>query len=337
MTQSIARKFFSQATKDRPIGVVLAPLRVFLGITFIYAGLLKLSSADFLSQTAPSGVLKQMQNAAVGSPISFVVQHAVEHYKLAGLSIAFGELFVGIGILFGIWTRLAALFAFILSASFWLTVSWSTSPYFFGPDIVFMAAVTPLMIAGDGGYLSVGARIRAVVEQQHKSPRGAPSNQPLQQEIDRRTLVRTGAAAGVLAGVGLLAGGIGRMFSKATPAPVATPTHSSSAKPTSGAPSGGVKIASASAISVGSSFQFTDRQGSPAFLLQPASGKYLAYSAICTHQGCIVGFDSGSDTFQCPCHGAGFAGLTGQVIAGPAPSPLTQIQVVESGGYIYMV
>ena len=335
MAKSTVRRFIRQLTQERPIGVILAPLRVFLGVTFIYAGLLKLGSADFLSQSAPNGVLRQMQNAVVNSPISFVVQHAVEHYQLAGLSIAVGELFVGIGILFGIWTRLAATFAFILSASFWLTVSWSTSPYFFGPDIIFMAALTPLIIAGDGGYLSVGARVRSIVERQAKAPGGASSNQPLQQEIDRRTLVRTGAVAGVLAGVGLLAGAMGRFFSKATP--VAAPTHSSSAKPTSGAPSGGVKIASASAISVGSSFQFTDRQGSPAYLLQPASGKYLAYSAVCTHQGCIVGFDSGSDTFQCPCHGAGFAGQTGQVIAGPAPLPLTQIQVVESAGYIYMV
>jgi thiosulfate dehydrogenase (quinone) large subunit len=337
MTQSGFRKFISQATKDRPIGVVLAPLRVFLGVTFIYAGLLKLSSSDYLNQTAPNGVLKQMQNAAVGSPISFIVQHAVEHYQLAGLAIAFGELFVGIGILFGIWTRIAATFSFILSASFWLTVSWSTSPYFFGPDIVFMAAVTPLIIAGDGGFLSVGSRIRAGVARQMKTAGVALNNAPLQQEIDRRTVVRTGAVAGVLAGVGLLAGGIGRFFSKATPAPVAAPTHSSSAKPTSGAPSGGVKIASASAVAVGSSFQFTDRQGSPAYLLQPSSGKYLAYSAVCTHQGCIVGFDKGSTTFQCPCHGASYDGKTGQVIGGPAPSPLAKIQVVESGGDIYMV
>jgi len=278
-----------------------------------------------------------MQNAVVNSPISIVVQHAVEHYQLAGLSIAFGELFVGIGILFGIWTRLAATFAFILSASFWLTVSWSTSPYFFGPDIIFMAALTPLIVAGDGGYLSVGARVRSIVERQLKAPGGAPSNQPLQQEIDRRTLVRTGAVAGLLAGFGLLAGGLGRIFSKATPVTGAAPTHSSSAKPSSGAPSGGVKIASASAISVGSSFQFVDKQGSPAFLLQPAKGKYLAYSAVCTHQGCIVGFDSGSNSFQCPCHGATYNGQTGQVMAGPAPSPLTKIHVVESGGNIYMV
>jgi len=337
MAKSTVRRFIRQLTQERPIGVILAPLRVFLGVTFIYAGLLKLGSADFLSQSAPNGVLRQMQNAVVNSPISFVVQHAVEHYQLAGLSIAVGELFVGIGILFGIWTRLAATFAFILSASFWLTVSWSTSPYFFGPDVVFMAAVTPLIIAGDGGYLSVGARIRSIVEQQHKAPGGAPNNLPLQQEIDRRTVVRTGAVAGVLAGVGLLAGGIGRFFSKATPVPVVSPTNSSSTKPTAGAPSGGVKIARASAISVGSSFQFTDSQGSPAYLLQPASGKYLAYSAVCTHQGCIVGFDSGSATFQCPCHGASYDGKSGQVLGGPAPMPLTQIQVVESGGYIYMV
>jgi thiosulfate dehydrogenase [quinone] large subunit len=337
MVQSTLSRFINQATKERPIGVVLLPLRIFLGVTFIYAGLLKLSSADFLSATAPNGVLKQMQHAVIDSPISFIVQHAVEHYQLAGLSIALGELFVGIGILFGIWTRVAAVFAFILSASFWLTVSWTTSPYFFGPDIIFMASVTPLIIAGDGGHLSVGARIRSIVERQLKAPGGAQQNAPLQAEIDRRTLVRTGAVAGVLAGGGLLAGGVGRIFSKQTQIAAPAPSHSVSAKPGSGAPKGGIKIASASAVSIGSSFQFNDKQGSPAFLMQPAKGRYLAYSAICTHNGCVVGFDTPSDTFQCPCHGASYDGKTGAVLGGPTQLPLTKIQVVEFAGDIYMV
>lgn len=334
MAQSTIRRFSERMAQDRPIGIVLLPLRAFLGITFIYAGLLKLTSADFLSKTSPNGVLSQMQHAVSGSPISFVVQHAIEHYVLFGLAIACGELFVGIGILFGIWTRLAALFAFILSASFWLTVSWNTTPYFFGVDIIFMFALTPLVIAGDGGYLSLGARIRQIVALQMKSPGGAKSNEPLQKEIDRRTLVRTGALAGVLAGSGLLVGGIGRLFSKATPVatPSPIPTHQGS-----GVPPGAIKIASLSEIPVGSSFQFNDKSGTPSFLLRPATKHFLAYSAVCTHNGCIVGYDQPSKTFQCPCHGAVYSGSSGQVLGGPAPLPLTRINVREIGGNIYMI
>lgn len=337
MANSRINKFIVSTTKDRPTGVVLLPLRLFLGATFIYAGLLKLSSKDFLSATAPNGVLKQMQNSATGNPIAFIVQHAVEHYVLFGLAIAIGELCVGIGILFGIWTRLAATFAFILSASFWLTVSWHTYPYFFGVDIVFMAAVTPLILAGDGGYLSLGASIRSGVTKQLSKPGTTQSNRTAEDQINRRTLVRTGVAAAGLAGLGMITGGVARLFSKATPAPTPTPVASATHKPSAGAPKGGVKITQVSSVPVGTSFQFTDKSGSPAYLLQPSKGKFMAFSAVCTHEGCIVGFNSGSKSFQCPCHGASYNGLTGEVTGGPAPLPLTKISVVESGGIIYMV
>lgn len=338
MAKSKLRTIQDQISQDRPIGQVILPLRLFLGFTFIYAGLLKLSSKDFLSATAPNGVLKQMQNSADGSPIAFVVQHAVEHYVLFGLAIAIGELCVGIGILFGLWTRLAAAFGFVLSTSFWLTVSWHTYPYFFGVDIIFMAALTPLIIAGDGGYFSLGSQIRSVVERQLKAPGGAKSNEPLQGEINRRTLVRTGVAAGALAGIGLVSGGVARIFSKATPAPSPTPSASASPhKTSSGAPKGGIKITSAATVPVGSSHQFTDRNGSPAYLLQPRKGTFMAFSAVCTHEGCVVNFNSGAKSFQCPCHGASYNGSTGEVTGGPAPLPLTKIPVVESGGFVYMV
>lgn len=45
-------------------------------------------------------------------------------------------------------------------------------------------------------------------------------------------------------------------------------------------------------------------------------------SVFCTHQGCqINGYDSGSQSYSCPCHGAVFSS-SGTVLAGPAPSPL---------------
>ena len=327
-------------SSTQTIGKVLLPLRLFMGVTFIYAGLLKLVSADYLNSDSPSGVLKQMQGAVTNSPISFIIQHAIEHASLAGIAIAVGELFVGLGILFGIWTRFAALAGFVLSLSFLLTVSWGTYPYFFGPDIVFMAAFTPLMIAGDGGLYSLETIIRDRVKAAAGvSSKQTLSNAPLEQQIARRTLIQSGAVAGGLGVVGLAAGVIGRKMNKAkaTVLPTAAPTHSSAATSSTKPAVHGTKVATVADVPVGTAFQFSHpTSGAPAFIVQPAKGTFLAYSAICTHQGCPVGFDSGQHLFACPCHGAQFDGTTGAVLRGPAQAPLEKFNVVVSGTDLYI-
>jgi Rieske Fe-S protein len=63
---------------------------------------------------------------------------------------------------------------------------------------------------------------------------------------------------------------------------------------------------------------------------QPASGQYKAFSAVCTHVGCLVNKVT-SGTIDCPCHGSEFKITDGAVVAGPAPSPLParQIKIVD--------
>lgn len=61
-----------------------------------------------------------------------------------------------------------------------------------------------------------------------------------------------------------------------------------------------------------------------------------AYSAVCTHQGCIVGVqDNGASApFVCPCHASNFDKLTGEAIAGPAQRPLTRHATAIEDGWI---
>jgi cytochrome b6-f complex iron-sulfur subunit len=55
-------------------------------------------------------------------------------------------------------------------------------------------------------------------------------------------------------------------------------------------------------------------------VLKTGSG-YLALSAICTHQGCTVNFNQGTNRLVCPCH-SGVFDLSGSVVSGPPPSAL---------------
>lgn len=55
------------------------------------------------------------------------------------------------------------------------------------------------------------------------------------------------------------------------------------------------------------------------------SGEYKAFSAVCTHMGCIVNWNNAEKSWDCPCHGTRFD-LEGEVLEGPAFDPLDRIQ-----------
>ena len=142
-------------------GWALLPLRVFLGVTFGYAGVSKLLDPAYLDAASPIGVRAQMLQVVGSSPIGALVQRSADHPTVTGLAIAFGEIAVGIGALLGLFTRLAALGGVLLALSFYLTVSWTTRPYYFGADLGFAFAWTPLLLAGDGGVLAMTQALRS--------------------------------------------------------------------------------------------------------------------------------------------------------------------------------
>ena len=66
---------------------------------------------------------------------------------------------------------------------------------------------------------------------------------------------------------------------------------------------------------------------------QPKDGEFKAFSAVCTHQGCVV--DSVSDgVIICPCHQSHFDVTSGDPVAGPATEPLPAVEFTKSGSDI---
>src|ERR671920_197378 len=95
---------------------------------------------------------------------------------------------------------------------------------------------------------------------------------------------------------------------------------------------GGTAIASESQVAPGSAYKFED-SGNPALLVHLENGDFVAYSAVCTHQGCKVAYQDGN--LACPCHGSIFDPANGaSVVSGPAQRPLPEIPVKVEGGEV---
>ncbi|MGW0774426.1 DoxX family membrane protein [Streptomyces sp. NPDC002835] len=138
----------------------LLPLRIFLGVTFVYAGLDKLTDSAFMSATGTGSIGELMAGVRDTSAIPALVDLALKNPEGFGYAIAFGELAVGIGTLLGLLARLAALGGALISLSLWLTVSWQTDPYYYGNDLAYLMAWLPLVLAG-ASLFSVDALIAA--------------------------------------------------------------------------------------------------------------------------------------------------------------------------------
>ena len=94
----------------------------------------------------------------------------------------------------------------------------------------------------------------------------------------------------------------------------------------------GTVLGEATQVPVGGGMIFT---ADKVVVTQPAKGKYKAFSAICTHVGCVCDAVT-SGTIDCPCHGAKFSITDGAVVAGPATSPLPARTIMVTNGKIIL-
>jgi thiosulfate dehydrogenase [quinone] large subunit len=99
-------------------------------------------------------------------------------------------------------------------------------------------------------------------------------------------------------------------------------------------PAGAVPIAAASQLARGRAAIYRDpSDGQPDIIIRQPDGSLSAFSAICTHAGCEVGYEGGQ--IACPCHGGVYNPRTGAVESGPPPTPLPARRVLQHAGKIY--
>lgn len=182
------------------LGIVLLPLRILLGFMSIYAGMGKLcdpvyfdggkrgSMVTWLNSLHPWGLAEPLRDAALNHPVG------------AGLSIAFLQVVVGVLTVCGLWQRVAAFFGAGLSIALLVTVSWRTVPVYDAPDFIYLAAWSPLIIAGAPVY-SIDGHL-AGDAWRRLGPRVALW------DLRRRVLRRGTVLATVIAGLTLLIGSV---------------------------------------------------------------------------------------------------------------------------------
>ena len=181
----------------------LLPLRIFLGTTFLYAGFQKLANPNFFINESPISIHSQLSGAARFSPIHALLSHMIGIANPIGMVIAYAELAVGLGILIGLFSRIAAIGGALLSFSLFLAVSFHTSPYFANSDIVYFFAWLPFILAGSPPKLSVDAWLATKTE---KNTQIAPNEVATPVEINalsRRKII-VGSAAAATATLGTL-------------------------------------------------------------------------------------------------------------------------------------
>ncbi|MEU2156553.1 DoxX family membrane protein [Streptomyces sp. NPDC019396] len=180
------------------LGVVLLPLRVFLGFISIYAGMGKLCDPVYFDGGERGSMVKWLHSLdpwAIAGPLrDFALSHPVG----AGLTLAFLQVVVGVLTVLGLWQRIAAVVGALLSAALIMTVSWRTAPVYDAPDIMTLAAWSPLIIAGAPVY-SVDGRL-AGEAWRTLGPRSELA------DLRRRVLRRGGMLAAVVVGLTLLVG-----------------------------------------------------------------------------------------------------------------------------------
>jgi uncharacterized membrane protein YphA (DoxX/SURF4 family) len=180
------------------LGGVLLPLRVLLGFIALYAGMGKLTDPVYFDGGERGSLYAWLDSLRPWSVAAPLHDWALAHPVGAGLAVAFTQIIVGVLTIFGLWQRLAAVLGAALSLALLGTVSWQQGPAYDTPDVILLAAWSPLIIAGAPVY-SLDGRLAGEAWRTlgPRAPLGA---------LRRRVLRRGATMATLLLGLALLIG-----------------------------------------------------------------------------------------------------------------------------------
>jgi len=272
-------------------------IRLWLGLTWIYAGWDKATDPGFLTKGGPTYIGAQLSGYATQSPISFIFNKMIEHSLLIGIFVILSEFAIGLATLLYVAPTTAALAGFTMSVGLWLASSFHVKPYFLGSDTAYAVLWLTyfLFLLGKRRKLDVA--------------------------LDRRGFMRVGA-------LGITAVAISAL-GKALPRAAKNNGSSNSA-----ASKNLVKITT---LPIGGTHQFTLASGDPAMLFRTSNGVFaysrvcthqgcvVEYvpgnkELICPCHGATF------DPFN-----------SAQVLAGPTNIPLPKVSVAIKGDWVVLV
>lgn len=139
---------------------LLLPLRIFMSVTFLYAGIQHLTDPAYFDSSKPGYIGHLISQYAVGSPIHDFLLGVVTPNAIAfGYLVAVGESLIGVAILVGFLFRPASFAGLLLNLTFFLSATWNAFPFYFGSDIVFAICWLTLLFTGPQAGLSIDGAI----------------------------------------------------------------------------------------------------------------------------------------------------------------------------------
>lgn len=269
-------------------------VRLFLGVTWIYAGWYKASDSGFLTKGAPTYIGTQLSAYATSSPVGFLFNHLIERAVPIGIFVMASELAIGIATLLWIAPTSAAFGGFAMSVGLWLASSFHVSPYFLASD-------TAYAILWLSYLLTLIGKRRA-----------------LELSLDRRGAIRV-AMVGAIA---IATAGVTTALSKG------------SARDLAPKASGSRQIIEIAKLPINASHDFVAKSGTPAVLFRTNTGVFaysaicthqgctVAYAADAKVLQCPC-HGASFDPFK-----------EAAVVGGPALTPLEKISVKISGAWV---
>jgi Rieske Fe-S protein len=95
-----------------------------------------------------------------------------------------------------------------------------------------------------------------------------------------------------------------------------------------------VPIANTAQVPPGSAYRTT--HGDDPLILVNDGHEIRTFLAVCTHEGCPLGWNPTQHLIRCPCHGSAFD-TSGRVVNGPAAVPLTKLETLVERGTVLLV